>query len=69
MFIGFTGTIRIVMSAAGPSGLRAKVVSHLSRNDLKLPNDVNQQRHYLTCTIVKESQIFVNVTVNLIKEK
>ncbi|CAG9769437.1 unnamed protein product [Ceutorhynchus assimilis] len=76
-----TGTIRIgnyVMSTAGPSGLRdrAKVILPLSRNDLKLPSDISQQRpwvvvqdlegdHYLTCTTVKESQVIANVTCKL----
>lgn len=79
-----TGTIRIgnyVMSTAGPSGLRdrAKVILPLSRNDLKLPNDINQQRpwvvvqdlegdHYLTCTTVKESHVIANVTCKLDKQ-
>ncbi|XP_060524114.1 uncharacterized protein LOC132700658 [Cylas formicarius] len=79
-----TGTIRLgnyVMSTAGPSGLRehSKVVLPLSRNDLKLPNDISEQRpwvvvqdlegeHYLTCTTVKESQVIANVTCKFEKE-
>ncbi|KAL1491830.1 hypothetical protein ABEB36_012365 [Hypothenemus hampei] len=76
-----TGTIRIgnyVMSTTGPSGLRdrAKVSLPLARSELKLPNDISQQRpwvvvqdlegeHYLTCTTVKESQVIANVTCKL----
>lgn len=79
-----TGAIRngkYVMSTAGPSGLRerAKMVLPLARNDLKLPNDISEQRpwvivqdvegeHFLTCTTIKESKVIANVTCRLDKE-
>ncbi|KAJ8942250.1 hypothetical protein NQ318_003097 [Aromia moschata] len=79
-----TGAIRrgiYVMSTAGPRGLRerAKIVLPISRNDLKIPNDISEQRpwvvvqnqegeHYLTCTTVKGSHVIANVTCKMDKE-
>ncbi|CAH1374019.1 hypothetical protein MTP99_015390 [Tenebrio molitor] len=78
-----TGAIRMgryVMTTAGPSGLRerSKMILPVSRNDLKLPNDISEQRpwvvvqdvegdHFLTCTTVKESQVIANVTCRMDK--
>lgn len=78
-----TGAIRrgiYVMSTAGARGLRerSKIVLPLSRDDLKLPNDISEQRpwvvvqdvqgeHYLTCTTVKESKVIANVTCRMDK--
>lgn len=68
-------TGRYMMSTAGPSGLRerAKMALPPTRADLKLPQDISEQRpwvvvqdmegdHYLTCTTVKESKVVANVT-------
>lgn len=79
-----TGAIRrgiYVMSTAGPRGLRerSKMILPLSRNDLKIPNDISEQRpwvvvqnpegeHYLTCTTVKQSQVIANVTCKMDKD-
>lgn len=78
-----TGAIRMgryVMTTAGPSGLRerSKIILPVTRNDLKLPNDISEQRpwvvvqdvegdHYLTCTTVKQSQVIANVTCRMDK--
>lgn len=74
-------TGRYVMSTAGPSGLRerAKMVLPPSRSDLKLPQDISEQRpwvvvkdmegdHFLTCTTIKESKVIANVTCLLDKD-
>lgn len=79
-----TGAIRTgkyIMSTAGPSGLRerSKMILPLSRNDLKMPFDISEQRpwvvvryvegeHYLTCTTVKESRVIANVTCRMDNE-
>ncbi|KAJ8974638.1 hypothetical protein NQ317_019872 [Molorchus minor] len=79
-----TGAIRrglYVMTTAGPRGLRerSKIVLPLSRNNLKIPNDINEQRpwvvvqnpegeHFLTCTTIKESQVIANVTCKMDKQ-
>lgn len=76
-----TGAIRrgiFVMSTAGPRGLRehSKIVLPLSRNDLRIPSDISEQRpwvvvqnlegdNYVTCTTVKESKVIANVTCKL----
>ncbi|XP_074031337.1 uncharacterized protein [Leptinotarsa decemlineata] len=76
-----TGTIRRgihVMTTAGPRGLRerSKILLPLSRNDLKLPNDISEQKpwvvvqnlegdNYLTCTTVKQSNVIANVTCKI----
>ncbi|CAG9859980.1 unnamed protein product [Phyllotreta striolata] len=78
-----TGAIRrgmYVMSTVGPRGLRerSKILLPLSRDDLKIPNDISEQKpwvvvqnldghHYLTCTTVKESQVIANVTCKMNK--
>ncbi|CAG9826268.1 unnamed protein product [Diabrotica balteata] len=78
-----TGAIRrgmFVMSTAGPRGLRerSKILLPLSRNDLKIPSDISEQKpwvvvqnlegdHYLTCTTVKESHVIANVTCKMNK--
>ncbi|XP_019865177.2 uncharacterized protein LOC109594394 [Aethina tumida] len=78
-----TGAIRLgmyVMSTAGPSGLRerSKIVLPLSRNELKLPHEISEQKpwvvvqdvegeHFLTCTTVKQSQVIANVTCRMDK--
>lgn len=74
-------TGRFVMSTAGLSGLRErlKIVLPLSRTDLKLPQDISDQRpwvvvqhaegdQYLTCTTVKDSKVIANVTCLLNEE-
>ncbi|XP_056631844.1 uncharacterized protein LOC130441949 [Diorhabda sublineata] len=78
-----TGVIRrgvFVMSTVGPRGLRerSKILLPISRNDLKIPNDISEQKpwivvqniegeHYLTCTTVKESSVIANVTCKMNK--
>lgn len=78
-----SGAIRrgiYVMWTAGPRGLRerSKVILPMSRNDLKIPNDISEQRpwvvvqnmegdNYVTCTTVKESQVIANVTCKMHK--
>lgn len=79
-----TGAIRMgiyIMSTAGPSGLRerSKIVLPMNKNDLKIPNDISEQRpwvivqdvqgeHFLTCTTIKESQVIANVTCRMDNE-
>ncbi|KAK9721948.1 hypothetical protein QE152_g19938 [Popillia japonica] len=76
-----TGAIRngrFVMSTAGPSGLRerAKIILPPCRNDVRLPNDISEQKpwvvvqdiegdHFLTCTTIKDTKVIANVTCRM----
>ncbi|CAG9825113.1 unnamed protein product [Phaedon cochleariae] len=78
-----TGAIRrglYVMTTAGPRGLRerSKILLPLSRADLKIPNEISEQKpwvvvqnlegeHFMTCTTVKESHVIANVTCKMSK--
>lgn len=78
-----TGAIRrgiFVMTTAGPRGLRerAKFILPLSRTDLRIPNEISEQRpwivvqtldgdHYVTCTTIKDSNVIANVSCKMNK--
>lgn len=75
---GMIACKKYMMSTVGPSGVRerSKMTLPLSKNDLKLPNEISEQRpwvivqdvegeHYLTCTTIKESKIIANVTCKI----
>lgn len=72
---------RYVMSTAGPTGLRErlKMVLPMHKHELKIPQDLSQQKpwvvvqdvkgeHYLTCTTIKDSKVVANVTCKMDKK-